>query len=100
MTDYARTVYPRITKGYAKSLIAEEEIIACPKMCVVVCMVRLTNGHRLLTDAIVANSGLFDPDKGTQIAREKMINKIMDLEMYQMRTRLTEERTKEVTHVE
>lgn len=100
MSDVARQMYPRITKGYAKSLIAKEQIIINAEMCVVICIVRLNNGHRLVTHAIVANSGLFDADKGTQIAREKMINTIMDLEMYQMRTRLQEERTKEITHAE
>ncbi|ABY62977.1 hypothetical protein ST201phi2-1p147 [Pseudomonas phage 201phi2-1] len=100
MSDYAKIVYPRITKGYAKSLIAEEQIVVNAEMCVVICMVRLNNGHRLVTDAIVANSGLFDAARGTQIARDKMISKIMELEMYQMRTRLHDERTKEVTDVD
>lgn len=99
MSDCARLVYPRITKAYAKSLIAKEKIIADPEMCIVVCIVQLKNEHRLITDAIVANSGLFDAEKGTQIARDKMINKIMDLEMYQLRTHLHEDRMKEVTNV-
>lgn len=96
MSDYARPVYPRITKAYARSLIDKEKIVADPEMCVVVCMVRLKNNHRLITEAIVANSDLFDAEKGTQIARDKMIAKIMDLEMYQLRTHLQEDRTKEV----
>lgn len=96
MSDHGRLMYPRITKGYAKSLIAQEQIIVNAEMCVVICIVKLTNGHRLITDAIVANSGVFNADKGTQIAREKMIDKIMDLEMYQLRTRLQEDRIKEV----
>ncbi len=100
MTYPTKLVYPRITKSYAKSLIAKEKTIYDAEMCIVVHMVILKNDHRLVTDALVANSELFDPIKGEQIARDKMLSKIMDLEMYQLRTHLTEERTKEVTHVE
>lgn len=100
MSNIARPIYPRITKSYAKSLIAEEKIIIDVDMCVVICIAKLVNDHRLITHAIVANSGLFDADKGTQIARDKMLDVIMDLEMYQMRTCLQEERSKEITHAE
>lgn len=98
MSDHGRLMYPRITKGYAKSLIVQEQIIVNAEMCVVICIVKLANGHRLVTDAIVANSGVFDAGKGTQIARDKMIAKIMDLEMYQLRTHLQEDRIKEVSN--
>jgi len=66
MSDYAKIVYPRITKGYAKSLIAQEQIVVNAEMCVVICIVRLKNGHRLVTDAIVANSGMFDATRSSK----------------------------------
>lgn len=100
MESVAQQAYPRITKAYARSLIAKEQIIVDHEMSVVICIVKLTNKHRLVTDAIVANSSLFDPEKGTQIARDKMIEKIMELEMYQLRTHLYEQRQKEVNNVD
>lgn len=100
MDSVDKSVYPRITKSYARSLIKKEQIVIDHEMSVVICIVKLVNNHRLITDAIVANSSLFDPDKGTQIAREKMIERIMELEMYQMRTHLHEQRLKEVNRVD
>lgn len=94
MDTVSKPVYPRITKAYARSLIKKEKIIIDHEMSIVIYIVKLINEHRLLTEAIVANKGLFDPDKGTEIAREKMLTKIIELEMYQMRSCIHEQRQK------
>jgi hypothetical protein len=86
--------HPRITKATAKALIAMEKIIIDTDMSVVICMVRLTNGQRLVADAIVANYKTFDPERGTQIARAKIIDEIIRLEMYDLRKKLHEQKTK------
>lgn len=99
-TEDAAPRHPRITKAYAKSLIVMEKIIVDADMSVVICMVKLKNNQRLIADAIVANMGTFDPERGTQIARDKIIKKIIELEMYQLRTKLSETKHKEVNHVD
>jgi hypothetical protein len=88
--------HPRITKATAKALIAMEKIIIDTDMSVVVVMVRLKNGERLVADAIVANYKTFDPERGTQIARAKIINEIIRLEMYDLRKKLHADKLKEV----
>lgn len=91
---------PRITKAYAKSLIAMERIVVDTDMSVVIVMVKLKNRQRFVADAIVANTEIFDPERGTQIAREKIYRKIIDAEMYQLRTKLHEQKNKEVNDVD
>jgi hypothetical protein len=88
--------HPRITKAFAKALIVKEKIIIDTEMQVVICIVKLKNGHRLIDHAIVANRGTFDPARGTVIAKAKVIEQIMSAEMYQLRTKLHEQKLKEV----
>ena len=90
------TRHPRITKATAKALIALEKVIIDTDMSMVVIMVRLTNGQRLLGEAIVANHERFDPERGTQIARAKIIDQIIKLEMYDLRKKLYDQKLKEV----
>lgn len=90
-----RVVLPRITKAYAKSLIASEKIIVVEEMSVVLCVVKLVNEHRLVADAIVANCNTFNAERGANIARAKIIEKIIDREMYLLRTKLHEQRLEE-----
>ena len=88
--------HPRITKATAKALIAMEKIIIDTDMSVVICMVRLKNGQRCVAHAIVANHKTFDPERGTQIARAKIIEEIIQLEMYDLRKKLYDQKLKEV----
>lgn len=99
-TEDAPKRHPRITKAYAKSLIDVEKIIIDADMSVVVVMVKLKNKQRFVADAIVANTEIFDPERGTQIAREKIYRKIIDAEMYLLRTKLSEANLKEVNNVD
>lgn len=96
--DSDRVVFPRVTKAYAKSLIVKERMVVDHEMCIVVCMVKLVNGHRLTAEAIVANNSSFDPEKGETIAREKVIDKIINLEMYNLRSKLHEHKLKEASN--
>lgn len=82
--------HPRITRAYAKSLIVVEKITVESELSVVVIIVKLKNNQRVVGDAIVANPNTFDPDRGIHIAREKIIDKIIQLEMYLLRTKLAE----------
>lgn len=92
--------HPRITKAYARSLIDKEKIIIDAEMSVVICIVKLKNNHRLIGEAIVANRDTFDAERGTQIARDKVIEQIIQAEMYQLRTKLYEQKHKEVNDVD
>ncbi|BEG72728.1 hypothetical protein [Pseudomonas phage PA1C] len=83
-------VHPRITKAYAKSLIVKEKIISDPEMLVTVCITKLRNGHRIVTDAIVANKAAFDSKRGVVVARRKAIEEIIRLELYLLRDKLYE----------
>ena len=73
-----------------------EKVIIDTDMSVVVILVKLTNGQRLIGEAIVANHERFDPVRGTQIARAKIINEIIRLEMYDLRKKLHDQKLKEV----
>lgn len=100
MEPKGRTALPRITKAYAKSLIAKERIIVDEEMSVVICIVKLTNEHRLVAEAIVANCNIFNAARGTAIVRAKIIEKIIDREMYLLRAKLHEQRLAENQHGE
>lgn len=89
-----RVQFPRITKAYAKSLIVKERIVADNDLSVVICIVKLVNGHRVIGTAIVANSDIFDVARGTNIARAKVIEQIIDREMYVLRTNLNERKSR------
>jgi len=95
-----RAVLPRITKAYARSLISKERIVVDEDMCIVICMVKLKNEHRLVAEAIVANNLTFNVERGTKIARAKIIEKIIDREMYLLRAKLQEQREAEKQYVE
>ncbi|AEH03512.1 hypothetical protein AVT69_gp087 [Pseudomonas phage PhiPA3] len=84
-TERIELIYPRITKSYARSLIIEEKIISDEDMLVTVCIVKLKNGHRIVTDAIVANKAAFDSKRGVIVARRKAIEEIIRLELYLLR---------------
>lgn len=81
-------VHPRITRAYAKSLIEFERLISDPEMLITVYMVRLKNGHRIVTDAIVANKELFDSKRGESVAKKKAIDQIIKDELYLLRDKL------------
>lgn len=83
--------YPRITKAYAKSLIEKEKIISDPEMLVTVCITKLKNGRRIVTDAIVANKAAFDSKRGIVVARRKAIDEIIRLELYLLCSKLHEQ---------
>lgn len=95
-----RAALPRITKAYARGLIVKEKYIVDEEMCVVVYIARLKNNHRIVTKAIVANSNAFDPERGKAIAREKAIDEIIESEMYVLRSKLHENKMKEVGDVD
>lgn len=99
-TGNDRLSHPRITKAYAKSLIAVEKITVDTDLSVVVIIVKLKNEQRFVADAIVANQNTFDPNRGIQIARDKIIDQIVRAEMYQLRTKLSEQKLKEVNNVD
>lgn len=84
-------IYPRITRAYAESLIVKERIVVDKELLITVYMVQLKNGHRLVKDAIVANKELFDEGKGIDVAKRKVIDEIISNELYQMRTKLSEQ---------
>lgn len=86
--------YPRVTIAYANSLIDIEKYDVDHELCIVTCRVRLKNSHRFTGEAIVANSEHFDIDRGKSVARKKVIDKIMEAEMYLLRTRLYEQSIK------
>lgn len=83
--------HPRITKAYANSLIVIEKYFVDHELSVVVCIVKLKNRHRLTADAIVANSDVFEQERGKNVARKKILEKIIEHEMYQLRTMLSNE---------
>lgn len=92
--------HPRITRAYAKSQIAVEKITVDTELLVVFAIVKLKCGQRLVADAIVANSATFDAECGTQIVRDKIIDQIIKLEMYDLRKKLYEQKQKEVGHAD
>lgn len=99
-TSDDQTRHPRITRATAKALIAMEKVIIDTDMSMVVIMVKLVNGQRVLGEAIVANHERFDPERGTQIARDKIIDEIIRLEMYDLRKKLHAQKLKEVGHAD
>lgn len=88
--------YPRITRNYAKSLIVKERIFIDDEMSVVICVAVLQNEQRVVGTALVANKNTFDPKIGTAIARGKVIDQIIQSELYQLRTLLHSQKLKEV----
>lgn len=80
--------HPRVTKAYAISLIDTEKYDIDHELSVVTCKVRLFSGHREVGHAIVANSDLFEEQRGKAVARKKVIDKIIELEMYKLRDNL------------
>lgn len=87
----AKLRHPRVTKAYAESLIDVEKYHIDKELSVVICLVMLKSGQRFLGDAMVANCNLFEEQRGKGVARKKVINKIMESEMYVLRTKLYEE---------
>jgi len=83
--------HPRVTKALAESLIDIERYHVDKDLSVVICLVKLKTGQRFIGDAIVANCDLFEEERGKGVARKKVINKIMESEMYVLRTKLYEE---------
>lgn len=81
-------IHPRVTKAYANSLIDIEKYIVDKELSVVICLVRLVNGHRYIGDAVVASSNLFEEERGKTVARKKVIDQIIADEMYVLRTKL------------
>lgn len=92
--------HPRITKAYARSLIDVEKIIIDHDMSVVICLVKLKSEHRVIGTAIVANRNTFEEARGTKIARDKVIDQIIQSEMYQLRSKIHEQKQKEVSNAD
>ncbi|ARV76762.1 hypothetical protein PHABIO_131 [Pseudomonas phage Phabio] len=88
--DGGKLAHPRVTKAYAISLIDVEKYIVDEELSIIVCFVRLKNGHRYIGDAIVANSDKFEDMRGKAVARNKVIDQIIADEMYVLRTKLYE----------
>lgn len=86
--DGTKLIHPRVTKTYANSLIDIEKYIVDKELSVVICLVRLVNGHRYIGDAIVASNNLFEEERGKTVARKKVIDQIIADEMYVLRTKL------------
>lgn len=90
-TDGSTLRHPRVTKAYAESLIAVEKYHVDEELAVVICLVRLKTGQRTVGEAIVANTDMFDIERGKSVARKKVIKAIMESEMYVLRTKLYEQ---------
>lgn len=71
-----------ITKDHIKSLIDVERFYIDTELLITVCMIRLKNGHRVVTDAIVANREAFNINRGKVVARRKAYEEITRYEVY------------------
>lgn len=86
--------HPRVTKEYANSLIAIEKYDVDRELCIVTCRVMLHNKQRFTGEAIVANHELFNEERGKRVARNKVIEKIIEAELYVLRVKLYEQSLK------
>lgn len=86
--------HPRVTRAYANALIDIEKYDIDRELCIVTCRVKLKNLQRFTADAIVANTKLFDVERGKSVARKKIIDKIIEAELYALRVKLYEQSLK------
>lgn len=90
-SDGKQLSHPRVTKSYASNLIDKEHYHIDKELLIIVCLVRIKSGHRFVGEAIVANIDKFEQERGMKIARKKVIDQIIEREMYVLRAKLYEE---------
>lgn len=82
---------PRLTVGYLRSKIVEEQYHYFESTRTTVCSIRLDNGFSITTSVVCANPEHYDAEAGQKHAFNKALEKLRKREYYVMKQRLHEE---------
>jgi hypothetical protein len=80
--------HPWLTDDYLQSLIAHEAYHHFEGTRVTVCCIVLHTGYALVESAIWASPATFDPERGRQRAKRKVLDALLEREYYVLRQRL------------
>lgn len=75
-----------VTKQQAEDLIVKEKTIYDEEMATTIVMAELKNGHRVITNVVVSDRLLFDPTRGYEIAKRRLITEIIKYEIYRIKS--------------
>lgn len=75
-----------VTKEQAEDLIVKEKAIYDEEMATTIVMAELKNGHRVVSNVVVSDRRLFDPIRGYEIAKRRLITEIIKYEIYRIKS--------------